>query len=183
MNQNNKTLGLAYIAVCAVLIAICSWISIPTVVPFTLQTFAVFLSVILLGGKRGTAAIVIYILLGAVGIPVFAGFSAGAGILLGTTGGYIIGFIATALIMWLFETVFGKGMIPTVISMILGLIACYAIGTVWFIQVYGRNNGAIGVGTALAWCVTPFILPDCIKMVLALAVGKRLGKALHQMQG
>ena len=84
---------MVYIAVFAVLIAICSWISIPTTVPFTLQTFAVFLAVGVLGGKRGSLSVLIYILLGAVGIPVFAGFSGGFGILLGQTGGYIVGFL------------------------------------------------------------------------------------------
>ena len=72
---------MAYIAVFTVLIAICSWISIPMTVPFTLQTFAIFLSVSILGGKRGTIAVFIYVLLGVVGIPVFAGFSGGLGIL------------------------------------------------------------------------------------------------------
>ena len=69
----SKTYDMVYIAVFAVLIAICSWISIPMTVPFTLQTFAVFLAVGVLGGKRGSLAVLIYILLGAVGIPVFAG--------------------------------------------------------------------------------------------------------------
>ena len=81
-----KTLDLVYIAVFAVLIAVCSWISIPTTVPFTLQVFAVFLALDVLGGKRGTMAILVYILLGAAGVPVFAGFSAGIHVLLGTTG-------------------------------------------------------------------------------------------------
>lgn len=76
---------MVYIAVFAVLIAICSWISIPTTVPFTLQTFAIFLAVGVLGGKRGSLSVLIYILLGAVGIPVFAGFSGGFGTLLGST--------------------------------------------------------------------------------------------------
>ena len=84
-----QTRDLAYVAVCAVLMAVCSWISIPAAVPFTLQTFAVFCSLGFLGGKRGTAAILVYLLLGALGIPVFAGFSGGIGILFGTTGGYL----------------------------------------------------------------------------------------------
>ena len=71
----SKTYDMVYIAVFAVLMAICSWISIPATVPFTLQTFAVFLAVCVLGGKRGTIAVVVYILLGAIGIPVFAGFT------------------------------------------------------------------------------------------------------------
>ena len=83
MTNKFKTIDMVYIAVFAVLIAICSWISIPTTVPFTLQTFAVFLAVGVLGGKRGSLSVLIYILLGAVGIPVFAGFSGGFGNLLG----------------------------------------------------------------------------------------------------
>ena len=92
-----KTYDLAYIAIFAVLIAICSWISIPMTVPFTLQTFGVFMAVGVLGGKRGSLAVLVYILLGVIGVPVFAGFSGGLGILLNNTGGYIIGFLFSAL--------------------------------------------------------------------------------------
>jgi len=88
-----RTYDMAYIAIFAVLIAICSWISIPMTVPFTLQTFGVFMAVGVLGGKRGSLAVLVYILLGAIGVPVFAGFSGGFGILLNNTGGYIIGFL------------------------------------------------------------------------------------------
>ena len=93
--DNTKVLDLVYISIGAALIAICSWISIPTAVPFTLQTFAVFFVLLSLGGERGTLATLVYVLLGAVGVPVFAGFSGGIGILLGSTGGYIIGFLFT----------------------------------------------------------------------------------------
>ena len=103
-----QTLDMAYIGLFAVVIAICSWISIPTVVPFTLQTFAVFLAVAVLGGKRGTLAVIVYVLLGAVGLPVFSGFKGGIGVLLNTTGGYIIGFVFSALVMWAFEKSFGN---------------------------------------------------------------------------
>ena len=88
----------------AALMAICSWISIPLTVPFTLQTFAVFVTLGILGGKRGTLSILVFLLLGAIGVPVFAGFTGGMGILLGNTGGYIIGFILSALVMWIMET-------------------------------------------------------------------------------
>ena len=88
--ENNKTYDLVYISMFTVLIAICSWISIPAAVPFTLQTLGVFLAVGILGGKRGTMAVLVYILLGAIGIPVFAGFSGGIGVLTGTTGGFIV---------------------------------------------------------------------------------------------
>ena len=92
-----RVVDLTYMAVCAALIAVCSWISIPAAVPFTLQTFAVFCVLGLLGGKRGTVSILVYILLGAIGLPVFSGFNGGIGALLGTTGGYIIGFIFVGL--------------------------------------------------------------------------------------
>ena len=103
-----KTYDLAYIAIFAVLIAICSWISIPMTVPFTLQTFGVFMAVGVLGGKRGSLAVLVYILLGAIGVPVFAGFSGGLGILLNNTGGYIIGFLFSALVMWAMECSLGQ---------------------------------------------------------------------------
>ena len=101
-----QTLDMAYIGLFAVVIAICSWISIPTVVPFTLQTFAVFLAVAVLGGKRGTLAVIVYVLLGAVGLPVFSGFKGGIGVLLNTTGGFIIGFVFFSPVMWGFLKTF-----------------------------------------------------------------------------
>ncbi len=178
MKNKFKTLDMVYIAVFAVLIAICSWISIPTTVPFTLQTFAVFLAVGVLGGKRGSLSVLIYILLGAVGIPVFANFSGGFGILIGQTGGYIVGFLFSALLMWLMEALLGKKTWVLGLSMVLGLIVCYTIGTVWFMVVYSKNTGAIGLAAVLGWCVIPFIIPDLIKIALALVLSKRLDKVL-----
>ena len=174
----SKTYDMVYIAVFAVLIAICSWISIPTTVPFTLQTFAVFLAVGVLGGKRGSLSVLIYILLGAVGIPVFAGFSGGFGILLGSTGGYIIGFLFSALLMWGMEALLGKKTWVLGLSMVLGLIVCYAIGTVWFMAVYTKNSGPVGLAAVLSWCVIPFIIPDLIKIALALVLSKRFSVIL-----
>ena len=174
----NKTLDMVYIALFAVLIAICSWISIPTSIPFTLQTFGIFVTVGVLGGKRGSFAVFIYLLLGAIGVPVFAGFTGGMGIILGNTGGYIIGFLASALIMWLMEKLLGKKTWVLALSMVLGLIACYAIGTAWFIIAYAKNTGSIGLVTALGWCVIPFIIPDIIKIVLALIVSNRVSKLM-----
>jgi len=180
--SGSKTIDLVYIALCAVLIAICSWISIPATVPFTLQTFAVFCVLGLIGGKRGTIAVVVYLLIGAIGVPVFAGFSGGIGILLGTTGGYLIGFIFMGLIYWAMEGLAKDSMAAKIAVMVLGLIVCYAFGTAWFMTVYARSSGAIGLGTALSWCVIPFIIPDLIKMVLAVLLSVRLRKAI-KIQG
>lgn len=177
-----QTRDLAYVAVCAVLMAVCSWISIPAAVPFTLQTFAVFCSLGFLGGKRGTAAILVYLLLGALGIPVFAGFSGGIGILFGTTGGYLLGFILMGLVYWFGERLSRDSRnvrIVRIVSMILGLLLCYAFGTAWFMFVYARQSGVIALGTALAWCVIPFLLPDLVKLALALQLSGRLRKVLH----
>lgn len=170
---------MAYIAMFAVIMAVCSWISVPYIVPFTLQTFGVFLAVSVLGGKRGTLAVLIYILLGCVGLPVFAGFTGGFGILLGSTGGYIVGFLFTALIMWAMEKIPGNQTLVTSASMVLGLLACYAFGTVWFVVVYARTIGPVGLWTALGWCVFPYIIPDLAKMALALALRKRLRAAIR----
>ena len=172
--DNSKVLDLVYIAIGAALIAICSWISIPTAVPFTLQTFAVFFVLLLLGGERGTIATLIYILLGAIGVPVFAGFSGGIGILFGSTGGYIIGFLFTGLIYMLFSRVFKKNIVIRIAALVLGLAVCYAFGTAWFMHVYMQNNGEVGLLTVLGWCVFPFIIPDLIKMALAVVVAKRI---------
>ena len=173
-----RTLDMAYIALFAVLIAVCAWISIPATVPFTLQTFGIFLAVGVLGGKRGTLAVLVYLLLGAVGIPVFAGFSGGVGCLLGSTGGYLVGFLFTALVMWAMERLMGKKLWVLALSMLLGLVVCYAFGTVWFILVYARTTGEIGLLTALGWCVFPYIIPDLVKMALALVLCRRLAGVL-----
>lgn len=178
-----KTVDMAYVAVAAVMIAVCSWISIPAVVPFTLQTFGVFLSVGVLGGKRGTIAVLVYLLLGAVGLPVFSGFTGGIGRLLGSTGGYILGFVFTALIMWAMEGILGDKLWVKALSMVLGLLVCYAFGTAWFLMVYTNTTGAIGWLTALGWCVFPFILPDLLKISLALVLCKRLAAAIRLSSG
>ena len=173
-----RTIDLVYIALGAVLIAVCSWISIPTTVPFTMQTFAIFFILSILDGKRGTAAILVYVLLGAVGIPVFAHFTSGIGILLGSTGGYILGFLFIGLIYWLMVHLLGKKLWVEILAMVIGLAVCYAFGTAWFLLVYTRANGAVGLSMVLGWCVIPFILPDLLKLGLALTLSRRLTPVL-----
>lgn len=178
MKKKHRTIDLAYIALGAVLISICSWISIPMTVPFTMQTFAVFFVLSALGGKRGTLAIIIYVLLGAVGIPVFAQFTSGIGILLGSTGGYIIGFVFMGLVYWLIVHFLRNKLWAEILAMVIGLAVCYAFGTAWFMVVYAQANGAVGLATVLAWCVIPFIIPDLVKLGLALTLARRLSPVL-----
>ncbi len=173
------TIDLAYMGLFVALMAVCSWINVPTAVPFTLQTFAVFATVLILGLGRGTIAVLAYIVLGAVGAPVFAGFSGGPGVLLGTTGGYIIGFIFSAIITGGIIRVFGRKVWIMVIAMLLGLVACYAFGTAWFMYVYAKQTEAIGLVTALTWCVFPFIIPDCIKIAMAIVLDKSVGRFIN----
>ena len=180
VRQRNKTYDLVYVSIFVVLIAVCSWISIPLTVPVTLQTFGVFIAIGLLGGKRGTLAVLVYILMGAIGIPVFSGFTGGIGILAGTTGGYIVGFLFSALLMWGMEKLFGKDTKVLAGSMILGLAVCYAVGTLWFMAVYAASSGAVGIFTVLGWCVFPFIIPDIAKIVLALILTKRLSGVIRR---
>lgn len=177
-----RTLDITYIGAAVALITICSWISIPTTIPFTLQTFAVMLTVLLLGGMRGTIAIIVYILLGAVGVPVFSGFSGGIGKLMGPTGGYIIGFLGTALVMWGFEKFLGKKLWINIAAIVLGLIVCYAFGTMWFIKLYTADDGSKAtLAMALSWCVIPYLIPEVIKVVLALTLGtnKAIRSVIH----
>ncbi len=170
-----KTIDLTYIGLFAALMAVCSWISIqtPWEVSFTMQTFGVFCTVGMLGLGRGTLAVAAYILLGLVGVPVFSGFSSGVAALLGSTGGYIIGFVFSALVTGGILKAFGKKLWVMILAMALGLIACYAFGTVWFMVVYAQNAGSIGLWTALSWCVFPYILPDLCKIALAILIVRR----------
>lgn len=174
--DSNKTRDIVYMSVFTAMISICSWISIPASIPFTLQTMGVFTTVGLLGGKRGTLTVLTYILLGAIGIPVFAGLTGGVSVLLGTTGGYIIGFLLSALLMWGIETIMGRNQIVLAFSMIAGLIVCYVFGTAWFMLIYTQHSGVIGLSTVLGLCVIPFIIPDLIKIGVALFLTNRLKK-------
>ena len=182
MNSSKQTLctrDLCYIALFSVLMAVCAWISIPGPVPFTLQTFAMFAALTTLGGKRGTLSVVVYLLLGAVGLPVFSGMQGGLGVLLGTTGGYILGFLAAALLYWLLTSHLGSKLPVVIGACVVGLIACYAFGTAWFLTVYTRTVGAMTLSAALMACVVPFILPDALKIALAILLSRKVSRFLH----
>ena len=146
------------------LMAVCAWIGVPlgdTV--FTLQTFAIFLTLGLLGGKWGTVSILCYLLLGAMGAPVFSGFRGGISMLLGPTGGYLWGFLSTGFCYRAVEKI---GRCP---AMILGLLACYACGTLWYMVYTGGVWQAVIFQTVL-----PYLIPDGCKIALALHLTRRL---------
>ena len=160
---------MALCAMFSALICICAWLAIPIGdMVFTMQTFGIFLCLCLLGGKYGSISIFVYLLLGAVGLPVFSGFRGGIGVLLGTTGGYIWGFLCSGLVFWLITERFGQK--ATVISLIAGILVCYMLGSLWFINVYADK----GIAFVFAKCVLPYILPDAGKITLAYMIAKRL---------
>ena len=161
------TQDLVMIAFFAVLISVSAWISIPATIPFTLQTFGIMCAMGLLGGKRSFWAVSVYLLLGIVGIPVFSGFRGGIGVLAGTTGGYLVGFLLATLVYWLWTHFLGEKLWVRYTGMVLGLIVSYTVGTWWFMIAYAQSTGPIGLGTALSWCVFPFIPPELAKIALA----------------
>ncbi|MCM1285774.1 MAG: biotin transporter BioY [Acetobacter sp.] len=176
-NKNKKfsVTDSAYIGVSAALLAICSWITIPLPsVPITLQTMGICLVAGILGMKRGTLATLVFIALGAIGVPVFSEFTGGINIILGQTGGYILGFIFTSLIVGFVSDKFKGKLIPLFISMIVGIAVCYAFGTVWFAVVYAKTNEPASILTILGWCVFPFIIPDIVKIAIAGILTNRL---------
>lgn len=168
------------IAVGIALIAVCSWISVPLTIPVTLQTFAVCFVTALLGLKMGLWTVSGFILLGAVGIPVFSGFRGGFGVLLGVTGGYIVGFLFTALVVGLATKRFGRSFPVLILSMAAGILLCYAFGTAWFMLVYARGGNAVTLAGALGMCVVPYLIPDGIKILLAAALVRRLWPAMSK---
>lgn len=164
MRKSSKNMVLC--SLFAALIAVCAWISVPVFdIAFTLQTFAVFLTLGLLGGKWGSAAILIYLLLGAAGMPVFSGFRGGIGALAGVTGGYLWGFLFSGLVYWALAR-FGK--LP---AMIAGQLACYLCGSIWFYLYAGG-----GLGVILLRCVVPYLIPDAVKITLAYTLCRRLAR-------
>ena len=150
-----KTRNLVLTGIMAALLAICAWISIPTAVPFTLQTMAV-------------------------GLPVFSHFTGGVGALIGTTGGYLLGFLLIALVMWAAEALLGKGPMVYLCSAVVGLTVCYLFGSVWYLYLYSAGGASADMLTVLGWCVFPFIVPDLIKLALAFALSRRLSPALSR---
>lgn len=171
-----RTRDLTYIAAMAALMSVCAWIAIPGPVPITLQTFAVFLTLLLLGGRRGLIAICVYLLLGAVGLPVFTGFRGGMGVLAGATGGYIIGFMMMGVVYRGLED--ESSPVRSAMALVIGLVVCYAFGTIWYTEAYAQTSGTVGYGSAFLTCVAPFILPDLVKLALAMTLAKRLKRHL-----
>lgn len=142
-------------------------------VPITLSFLAIYFTIYLLGMKKATLSVIIYLLIGLVGIPVFSGFSAGPGKLLGPTGGYLIGYIFMPLISGYFIDKKPSSRPFCFLGLLCGTIACYLFGTVWLAFQAGLTFPA-----ALAAGVLPFIPGDLVKIALALLIAPQIRSRL-----
>ena len=179
-----KTKDIVSISLFTTLLAVCAWISIPMTIPFTMQTFAVFLAMLVLGGKKGTIVIFIYLLLGFIGFPVFSGGTAGPAILLGPTGGYMLGWILLGLMTYITEQIItrrDKSIGMQIVALFTGLLICYIFGTFWFVNIYAAGSEDAGLWTAFSVCVFPFIIPDLAKLALAYTVSKKIKKYIKNV--
>lgn len=164
---------LVVIATCVAFLSLCSWITLPFAVNFSLQLFAVFLICGCFSPTVSVSAIALYILLGLIGAPIFSGFSSGASAIMGASGGFIISFIFVSVIISAFRRYYSKNIFWYVLTMSLSLVVCYACGVLWYAFVFCYPNYC-SIGTAITVCVLPFIAFDIIKLLLAVLALKKL---------
>ena len=167
-------------ALFASLMAVCAWISIPIPpVSFTMQTFGVFLAYLILGTRGGAASVLLYVMLGIVGLPAFSGGGGGIGAVIGPTGGFIAGWLLMAPLFGLSKRYAKGGRAIPVMCAASALLIMYVCGTLWYAFYIGRLDLA-GVLSAAAVSVLPFIVPDVIKLLLAVTVSRRLSEIIKK---
>lgn len=179
-NQKIKTKQMVLIALMTSVTCVLGPLSIPlpfSPVPISLTNFAIFLAIFVLGMKNGTISFIIYLLLGAVGVPVFSSFRGGLQVLAGPTGGYLIGFIFLALIMGFALDHFDRKLVPTIIGMIIGMAVCYAFGTVWLAKLL-----SLSFKEGLMMGVIPYLPGDAAKIIIAAIVGPKLYGATQKIR-
>ena len=182
-NSLSDTRNLVLCALCAAITCVLAPVSIPLAggVPISLSTFAVMLSGVLLGGNLGAVSQLIYVLLGAAGLPVFAGWTGGLGKILNMTGGYIVGYIPCAWLTGLIYKKYGETakksvkILLMVLAMTAGNIVLYVIGTAWFMFVTGMTLEA-----SLTACVIPFLPGNLIKMAAVVIIGLPVEAAIRK---
>lgn len=179
-NQKIRTKQMVLIALMTAVTCVLGPLSIPlpfSPVPISLTNFAIFLAIFVLGMKNGTISFIIYLLLGAVGVPVFSSFRGGLQVLAGPTGGYLIGFIFLALIMGFALDHFDRKLVPTIIGMIIGMAVCYAFGTVWLAKLL-----SLSFKEGLMMGVIPYLPGDAAKIIIATIVGPKLYGATQKIR-
>jgi biotin transport system substrate-specific component len=182
-NSSTKmtVLTITRVALCAAVICVLGPLSIHipiSPVPITLGILGIFLAVYINGWLYGTLSVLIYLLIGFAGVPVFSDFSAGMTKLGGPTGGYLLGFIPLALLAGFFISKFEKKIPLHILGMILGTIVCYAFGTAWLAVSLNLTFPA-----ALMAGVVPYIPADLAKMAIAIGIGIPVRNALKRISG
>lgn len=170
-----STRSIARCGVLVALLAASAWITVPLgPVPFTMQTFVLALLPQVVSTRDAVFTVVVYLLLGAVGVPVFSGFQGGLGVLMGPTGGYLLGFAAG---MPVAGAVAHADVLPRrargVAAGIALLAVSYTLGTLQLMNVYGIDAPA-----ALTVAVVPFVVPDVVKVAMSVGVAERINRAL-----
>lgn len=173
--EKSKSYPLVMTAVMAAVLAVISPVALPIgPVPISLCTLVIWLTVYILGWRRGTVAVLVYVLLGAAGMPVLAGFTGGVGRILGPTGGYILGYLPLAAISGLFVERWWDSRPLQLVGMMLGNVVLYGFGTAWYcVQTETTLLGALAV------CVLPFLPGDLMKMAAALGTGPVIRRRLE----
>lgn len=171
-------------ALCAAILCVLSPFAIPVgPVPISLGTFAVLFAAFFLGGKWGTAAVAIYLLLGAIGVPVFTGMVGGLQKLAGPTGGYLVGYLPMAFISGSLYTALGKKktgakrFLLMMVTAVIGTAVLYALGTAWFCHLMKCT-----VLEALAVCVIPFLPGDLLKAAAAALLVPTVARAVDRSE-
>lgn len=175
VHRDHKIYRMTMTAAMTAVICVLAPLALPVgPVPVTLVNLMVYLALYLLGGKLGSLSCLLYVLIGLAGIPVFAGFTGGAGKLLGPTGGYIAGYVLMALAAgWVIDRT-GRRTVH-VLGLAAGTALCYALGTVWYCV-----SMACTVEAALLVCVLPFLPGDVVKIALAVWLGPVLRTRLKK---
>jgi biotin transport system substrate-specific component len=174
MKITDNTKNLTFIALMTAFICILGPLSIPIgPVPVSLQNFAIYLVLYIVGMKRGTVAFLLYMLLGLMGLPVFAGFTGGLQKIAGPTGGYLVGFIGMAVLAGWVVDHYSQKRIRCVAGMFLATCIPYLLGTLWL-----AHSTGIGFAAAFAAGVVPFVPVDLAKMAVAAVVGPQLRERL-----
>lgn len=171
--MKTKTHDLTITAIFAAIICILSVITVPIgTIPISLSLFAIILTAISLGAKRGVLSVIVYILIGSLGIPVFSGFKGGLHILFGPTGGFIFSYIFVALIVSFASQKTNKKLTLFLFSL-LSLAICYLIGSFQYALI-----SKVSFYNSLTVCVFPFIIFDILKALLAVNIGLKLKKII-----
>jgi biotin transport system substrate-specific component len=166
---------LCYIAIFTAIIAACAQIAIPQPgnVPFTLQAWAISLAGLILGPKNGTIAALVYISLGAVGAPVFAGFSGGFGVIMRPTGGFILSFPIVALLAGLGER--KGGIIWVLLGLAAGSIFNWTVGLLWFSMMT-----ELSLAVSFGYAVAPFLIVGVVRTAVLPLIGKSIKIAMKK---